>query len=363
MLTYQALVKKINEGIFNSVYLFYGDERFLQEELAELLAAAYLGEDIDFGREKVEGNNLSLEEVIARLSETGLFSERRLLIVDSPPYLAASGRGEQAASEEENKNIDRGTDFTSLLEDYINRHTSGIPGSILVFLASRIDRRKRLYKLIDNKGTAVECTALKGEALASWIRNKAGRLGKKIDRAAVEKLLMADEHNLHYISGELEKYSAYLGEEGKIISAQTVDTLFSGDIQGDIFRLSDAIAEGNTAKAHDILELLLRRREKPLLIFFMVVRHYRLLLQAHCLQQAGIPHNEFASTLEVHPFAARKLREQVVSFNRYALEEVLLALQKADMQIKTGQIESNHALRLILNRIAYIQDSACNGKS
>lgn len=361
MLTYQAQVKKINDGIFNSVYLFYGEERYLQEELADQLAAAYLGKDMDFGREKVEGNILSLEEVIARLSERGLFSERRLLIVDNPPYLTVSGRGEQAALEEESNN-GRETGSISLLEDYIEGHPSGIPGSILVFLALRIDRRRRLYKLIDKKGAVVECTALKGEALVSWIRNKAGRLGKKIDRAAVDKLLMADEHNLHYISGELEKYSAYLGEEGKIITAQIVDALFSGDIQGDIFRLSDAIAEGNTVKAQDILELLLRRREKPLLIFFMVVRHYRLLLQAHCLQQAGITHNEFASTLEIHPFVARKLSEQALNFNRYALEEVLLALQKADMQIKTGMIEPNHALRLILNRISYIQDSACSGK-
>lgn len=363
MLTHQTLAKQINEGTFTPVYLFYGEEKYLQEELVEQLAAAYLGQDIGFGIEKVEGSILSLEEVIARLSETGLFAERRLLIVDNPPYLVPSGREEQAASEEESKDKTRGIDYGDILEDFIKRHTSGMPESILVFLASRIDRRKRLYKLIENKGVTVECTSLKGEALASWIRNKAGRLGKKIDRDAVDKLLMAGEHNLHYMSGELEKYSTYLGEDEKIITAQTVDTLFSGDIQGDIFKLSDAMAEGNTAGAHDILELLLRRREKPLLIFFMLVRHYRLLLQAHCLQEVGIPQSEFASTLEVHPFVARKLREQAVNYKRYALEEVLLALQKADMQIKTGQIEPTQALRLILSRIAYVQDSTRSGKS
>ncbi len=361
MLTYQALLKQIKEGKYAPVYLFYGEEKFLQEELIEQLAAAFLGQDTDFGKEKVDGSTLSLEEVIAWVSETGLFTKRRMLIVDNPAYLIPPRKEEKAASEAHSTKDAHENNYSELLEGYLKQHPSGIPDSVLIFVATRVDRRKRIYKLIDKKGTAVECGPLKGEALASWIRNKAGRLGKKIDRAAVEKLLMAGEHNLYYMSGELEKYSAYLGEAEKIITAQTVDTLFSGDIQGDIFKLSDAMAEGSITEAHDLLELLMRRREKPLLIFFMLVRHYRLLLQARCLLEEGIPQSEFASVLEVHPFVARKLREQTVTYNRYALEEVLIALQKADMQIKTGQIEPSQALRLTLNRIDFVQDSARRG--
>jgi DNA polymerase III delta subunit len=51
---------------------------------------------------------------------------------------------------------------------------------------------------------------LKGEALVDWIRQKAASLGKTVDRSAMDKLLLAGNHNLHYLSGELEKYSAYL---------------------------------------------------------------------------------------------------------------------------------------------------------
>ncbi len=358
MLSYHALTDQLNKGSFAPVYLFFGDEKYLQEELAHKVAASFLGQDNEYGREKLSGNSFSIEEVLARLVETDLFTKRRLLIVDNPPYLVLPGK-----AEEKIKPVNEGSapgsekSHSELLENYLAGLGPGCPDSILIFLAAKVDRRKKLYKLINEKGTVVECAALKGNVLASWIRNKASSLGKNIEQPALERLLAAGDHNLHYLSNELEKYCSYLGAEQNYITLQVVETLFSGDIQGDVFKLSDAIAGCDTSGAHDLLDLLLRRREKPLLIFFMLVRHYRLLLQAHSLMKDGLPQSEFVSALEVHPFVARKLREQAVSYNRHALEEVLLALQQADLHIKTGRIDPAQALKLVLSRIDYIQSS------
>ena len=359
MLSYQALIKKLTEGIFAPVYLLYGEEKYLQEELIVHLTNAFLGPDTDFGKEKLEGSAFSLEETISRLGESGLFSRRRLLIVENPPYLAPPRKNKEGNMAEEPDDHDLSEkNSPELLESYIDWQESSLPENILVFTAPQIDRRRRLYKLIDKKGISVECNPLKGETLAAWIRNKAARLDKKIDNIALERLLWAGEQNLHYLSGELEKYSAYLGEDQKVITAQVVDQLFSGDIQGDVFKMADAMAGGNLERAHNLLELLLRRREKPLQIYFMLVRHYRLLLQAYCLLEEGIPPGDFAAALEVHPFAARKLREQAANCKGSILEDVIIALQRTDLQIKTGRIEPAQALKLILSRIDCLQSAA-----
>jgi DNA polymerase III subunit delta len=92
--------------------------------------------------------------------------------------------------------------------------------------------------------------------------------------------------------------------------------LFSGDLQGNVFKLADAMAEKNLSGAESLLQLLLGRREKPLLIFFMLARHYRLLLQARCLLDEGLPPGQFASTLEVPPFVARKLQDQACVYTQ-----------------------------------------------
>ncbi len=362
MLSYQALINQVNKGSFAPVYLFFGEEKYLQEELTDKVAVTFLEEDSEYGREKLGGNSFSLEELLARLGQPDLFARRRLLIVDNPSYLVSTGKAEENnQSENENPAPEHEKSHGELLANYLAGHGTGSPDSILIFLADKVDRRKKLFKLIDEKGAVVECAGLKGKILASWIRSKVSSLGKNIEQPALERLLAAGDHNLHYLSNELEKYCSYLGTDQKNITLHVVETLFSGDIQGDVFKLSDAIAGGDTSGAHDLLDLLLRRREKPLLIFFMLVRHYRLLLQAHCLMKDGLPQSEFVSALEVHPFVARKLREQAVSYNRHALEEVLLALQEVDRHIKTGRVEPAQALKLILSRIDYIQSSSSCG--
>lgn len=362
MAVYQLFLKKMKEKKYSPAYLFYGDEKYLQEELVRQLAVSYLGPDLEYGIEKLEGSATELGDIIGRLNESGLFSSRRILIIDSPPYLAAP-RNEKAAQKPD-KNKEKSPEKAqekeeaALLDDYLKLWSGDTPDNILVFLSPGVDRRKRIFKILGSRGEVVECSALKGEALAEWINHKAARLNKKIERGALEKLMLADGNNLHYLSAELEKYSTYLGANEDTITFQVVEKLFSGDLQGDVFKLSDAMAEGDMLKAHHLLEYLLRKREKPLLIFFMLVRHYRLLLEAHCLLKEGIPQGEFASTLAVHPFVARKLREQAVTYERLALEDILLALQQADMQIKTGKIDPAQALALTLNRIDYIQKSS-----
>ncbi len=359
MLSYKSLIKKIKESSFSPVYLFYGEERYLQEELISHLAAAFLGQNSEYGREKYDGNTLSLGQVVERLDEKGLFSSRKLLIVDNPPYLAPPKKNEEkddTGKETPQGSIDKS--HVEFLGKYLEQAAAGDQQSILIFLTRGVDRRKKIFKILDKYGTVSECSPLKGEALASWIRNKVSRLGKKIDKQALEKILLSGNRDLNFLSNELSKYTAYLGPDEEMITADVVENLFSGDIQGDVFKLSDAIAEGDITSAQNILNLLFRRREIPLLIFFMLVRHYRLLLQAHSLMEDGLPQQEFASSLEVHPFVAGKLREQAVLYSGRVLEEVLIALQDADRQIKTGRIEPERALELTLGRINYIQSAS-----
>ncbi len=358
MISYQALLKQFKEGKFASVYLFFGEERYLQQEFISRLADSYLGSEVEFGLEKVDGSEHELGEIISGLNEGGLFARRRIVVVDNPPYLAPPRKKTDREEPGEEPGLDsREKHNADLLSEFMERTDPDDPDSILVFLTPGADRRRRLFKLIDKKGVVVECASLKGDTLAAWIRRKAERMGKKIDRAAVERLLLAGDHDLYYLSNELEKYGLYLGDEEDTITADTVETLFSGDLQGNVFKLADALAEGRLAGAQELLDLLLKRREQPLLIFFMLTRHYRMLMQAYSLleEERG---GDLASTLGVQPFVVRKLKEQTARYDRLALEEAMLALQKTDYQIKTGCLDPVQALKLVLSRIDYVQSVA-----
>ncbi len=356
MQSYQAVIKQLAAGQFASLYLFFGEEKYLQEELIAHLEAAFLEGDNEFSSEKIDGSDTGLDQVLEKLSEKDLFSSRRLIVLENPPYLSPPRKTDRDdTSEETESTVSADRDRIECIEHYLHAGGSQTKDAILVITTPKVDRRKKIYKLIDQKGVAVECNQLKGELLSGWIRNKAKTLGKSISQEAMDRLLMADDHNLHYLSSELEKYALLLGKHEQQISGAVVDRLFSGDIQGDVFKLADALAGNNLVEADRLLTMLLGRREKPLQIFFMLVRHYRLLLKARCLMDEGLPQSQFPAVLEVQHFVARRLREQAALFGRKTLEEAIIILQATDNKIKTGQLEPVQALYLLINRIVHLQ--------
>lgn len=360
MLAYQTAVKKISEQQLASVYLLFGDEKYLQEELIELLSTAFFGSASSFGREKIDGAALSLDKIIEKLDTPNLFASKKLLIVENLPcLLPPRTKKEQTVDEQKAESRTESTidqPRLELLEEFIDKQQSSqMLNQIIVFTAAQVDRRKKIFKVIDQHGVVVECTQLKGEALSRWIKNRAGLLGKKIEQDALERLLLSDNHSMHYLSLELDKYSNYLGADETIIKADVVDLLFSGNLQGNVFKLSDSLAEGKPEKAFELLSLLLSRREKPLLIFFMLVRHYRLLLSTCCLISEGVSVTDLMAALAVPHFVAKKLQQQSALYSQKKLEDIMISMKNTDMQIKTGQIEPTQALELMISRIDYIQ--------
>ena len=355
MSTYREIAKAIAAGRFAPAYLFYGDEPFLIEELSALLTESYLGEeDPGFGREKIEGAGLTLLQALQRLEEATLFSSRKLLLVEEPPYLVpAKGKGRGSAEEKEKESRkENGAEAAAQLEKFLVREKKEpVPSRIILFRAGAVDRRRRLYRLLEREAVVVPCAPLKGGELARWIREQVARRGKRIEPAALQRLLWSGENDLYCLSNELDKYSLYLGEGETTITAAVVGELFSGDIKSSIFTLTDGLSEGRLDRALRALSLLDRKREEPQRIFFMLVRHCRLLLGARSLRDGKIPPAEHPRILGVTPFEARKVFGQAAAFSGEALEEIIITLQEIDYQIKTGRMPPRQALEVAIAQI------------
>jgi len=354
---YREAAQMIAAGKFVPVYLFYGDEPFLIRELSHQLAEAFLGEEGDFGREKIEGAALPLLEILQRLGEASLFAPCKLLLVDDPPYLLPKGRESRETAEGEAALPEEGGEkAAALLERFIEREgAAGVPSRILLFRAAAVDRRRRLFKILEKGGLVVECAPLRGPELARWIRERLARRGVKMEPAALQRILWSGENDLHFLSNELNKFCAYLGEGEKTITAKMVELLFSGDIKSSVFTLADALSEGRLDRALQVLShLLAGRREEPLRIFFMLVRHFRLLLGARSLRDEKVPPAQHAAALGVKPFEARKLYGQAAAFSRQSLEEIIIFLQQLDYRVKTGRVSPGHALEMALSQIHHL---------
>ncbi len=363
MTTYRTAIKKIENKELKNVYIIYGEEKYLQENLINNLRATFLGTESEYGYERLDGVENSFSEIITRIDEPCLFSEKRLLVIDNSPYLLP-GRKKNEQKEtvdgaNGNTSADSRQDIAALKKFIENGcKISQLPEKIVIFTSPGIDRRTKYFKMIDEHGDTIDCKPLFRDELAGWIRQQVKNKGKQIDDSALGRLLESGNTGLFFLEKEIEKYCLYLEEDENIISAEVVEHLFSGDTHSSIFKLCDITAEGNLSGALQVVEYLLSINEKPLIMLYMLTRHYRLLLSAKCLLQEGETQFALTKKLGVPGFVAGKLVTQSSGYTAFMLEDILNHFQKTDWQIKRGIVEPIKALEFLISQICSMQKQA-----
>ena len=127
--------------------------------------------------------------------------------------------------------------------------------------------------------------------------------------------------------------------------------LTSQDRQGDIFALVDAIGSRDGQEALKMLHLLLQD-DDPQQIFGMVVRQFRLLVQAREVLAQGGVEADVVQALKIHPFVGHKITLQAQRFSLSALEAIYQSLVQIDVGGKTGGMPVDLALDVLIAKLA-----------
>jgi DNA polymerase-3 subunit delta len=84
--------------------------------------------------------------------------------------------------------------------------------------------------------------------------------------------------------------------------------------------------------------------EDEFALWGMVIRQFRLLIQAREILDARGNQNDMARALGVHPFVAEKAAQQAARFSIDSLEFIYRRLLAIDEGVKTGQVTLDLAL-------------------
>ncbi len=171
------------------------------------------------------------------------------------------------------------------LEQILER---GLPeGHILVLSALSVDRRKRLYQLMAERGVVLAFDREKGEARVreqfrrvalDFVRSR----GKEITADAVDLLGERTGWGLAPGTAVLESLLSFAGEKRRI-DVGDVESLAAETREYTVFDLTGALAAREASRALKALHSLLRRGEPPLMVFAMIAREIRHILHARIL--------------------------------------------------------------------------------
>jgi DNA polymerase-3 subunit delta len=376
------------------LYLFRGQDLVaLREAVAALCEGIAVDPSVrDLNVTRLDGDTLSVADLSTMASTWPFLAERRVVLVEglsrsceprggegarpaaggaTPPTdpSGADVASEPAAAEEPSDEPARGDvpERLSELEAFLRsfqEQTSrpvtegGLPCD-LVLVEAEIEGQARrragfrrpdglalLTAMVERAGGQVRVFARpRPRDVGAWIRERARAQQVTLDDDAAELLAVAIGPRTELLEMELAKLATYA--DGQPISADDVRLLVAEARAVNVFDLGDLVAAGDRAGALALLERLRREGEHPLRILQLLVRHFRLLVEAHACASA----EEFARRARLPSWPAEKTWRQAQRVAPGQVRAALAALLAADAAIKQGRCEPDEALLLALLRL------------
>jgi len=129
-----------------------------------------------------------------------------------------------------------------------------------------------------------------------------------------------------------------------------VQTLTPAGGEAIIWDMVDAMGQRRGPVAQRELHRLLLS-EEPLRILSMIVRQYRLLLQAREMLDERASEADISKALGLHSFPTGKICAQARHFSLGDLEQIYRRLLDYEVEIKTGRIEAEAALDTLVGAL------------
>ena len=186
--------------------------------------------------------------------------------------------------------------------------------------------------------------------MPGWIVNEARNQKGQIEPAAAAKLAEMVGVDTRQAGMEISKLLAYVNWE-RPVRGSDVEAVCIVTSQQSVFDFVDALSQGNAKVAQKLLHRLLEN-EDPFSLWGMVVRQFRLLIQAREILDGRGNKDDVARALGVHPFVAEKTTGQAGRFSMQALEGVYHRLLQIDEQVKRSQVTLDLALDTLVVELA-----------
>jgi len=182
--------------------------------------------------------------------------------------------------------------------------------------------------------------------MAGWIVNEVKRQDGRIDPPAAAKLAEMVGVDTRQAGMEISKLLAYVNW-ARPVQGSDVEAVCIVTSQQSVFDFVDALSQGNGKVAQRLLHRLLEN-EEAFSLWGMVVRQFRLILQAREILDGRGNKDDVARALSVHPYVAEKTSVQAGRFSIEALENIYRRLLGIDERVKTSQITLDLALDTLI---------------
>ncbi len=324
----------IKQKNFKPIYFLYGSENYFIDEISDLLESTVLNEDEkSFNLSILYGKETNFEQITSEARQFPMMSAYRLIIIKEAQSIT--------------KNYD---DF----EIYLNNIQ---PTSIIVFLYKKetsLDKRKKVMKLIAEKGVVYESKKLYENQLASWITSYLANYNYIIDPKASVLLGEYLGTDLSKLVNELNKLKLIFPENYKITD-KDIEENIGINRNFNNFELRKALGERNALKVFKIIDYF-GANSKQNSIVPIISTLYNFFTSLYIIHvnpdksKGGI-----AKAIGINPYFADEYLLAIRNYNMKKISKSIEAIKEADLKSKgigvTGAVTEFDLLKELMFKI------------
>jgi len=335
------------------VYILRGDDREAVESHIHSFYSNLGNADMaEMNTTRLEGKSTSMNDLRSAALALPFLTSRRLVVLEDALGLVDGSSAKDTQSDFVNllDKLPQSTALVLVVEDFQkNQKKNGVWTKVW----AKLDDSHWLTQWAESAGSRaliVDCPLPSARNMANWIRNKAADLGGALTVQAAGVLADYVGNNTQLAVQEITKLLTYVNY-ARPVDDDDVRRLTVQEHQSDIFTMVDAIGGRDGQQAIELLHRILEDSEiGP--VFGMIVRQFRLLLLAREIMDEGGSESEVARKLGIHSFVARKISGQTRHFSLPELEAIYHLLHEMDVAMKTGGMDGETALDLLITRVS-----------
>jgi len=290
---------------------------------------------------RLTGEKITLDDINSKIASVSLLAEKRLLIIED-------------LFNHKEKNI-----FKSLLI-YLQKLEKENNENTLIFHETReLDSKKfgekkllvdqkKLFDYLAKQKFSEKFNRLGNLQLSGWIQKKASAKNINLAPRLANLIIMLAGDDLWQINNELNKIINYAQSQKKTeVTEQDTRQLVNGNIDENIFALTDSISNRNNALFFSLLEQQLAAGVSLQQILTMLIRQFKIIIQIKESLFQNTTQRDIALQLKIHPFVVQKTTPQTRNFSLDYLKNIFNGLIEIDYKIKTGQADGLTGLNLL----------------
>jgi DNA polymerase-3 subunit delta len=310
--SFDEIMSDLKNRIYKPVYFLAGEEPYYIDLITSYIEKNILPEEEKaFNQMVLYGEDTSIPSIIETSRRFPMMSNHQVIIVKEAQIL---------------KKID---DLAIYIEN-------PLLSTILVFnyKYKTLDKRTKLYKLIDSNAVYFESGRLRDYQVPPWIERYLMMKGIKTEPNASAMLTEYLGTDLHKIVNELDKLLITLPAGKPVITTDLIEKNIGISKDYNNFELQKAIGEKNILRANMIVHYFADNpKDNPItLTIASIFSYFTKVLTYHYLSDKS--KNNVASVLKINPYFVRDYETTATKYNVKKTVEIIGLLRTYDMKTK-----------------------------